>query len=104
MSRPPNADLIHAARAGMTVIDNAGERIGEVEIVHAADPAAVPGTEPDVSPDRTVELLRNGFVKLRTGPLARSRYAGSDQIERVEEHTVYLSVPGSELDKGRPQS
>jgi hypothetical protein len=56
------------------------------------------GGEPNVSEPAYTRLLRTGFIKIDSkGWFASDRYAGADQIDRVEGDTVYLRVGKDQL-------
>jgi hypothetical protein len=90
---------------GMPVVDPSGQRIGKVELVKLGDPEAVttqgqdtvPG-EPRVSDEARQRLLRLGFIKIdRRGMLRPDVYAAADQIGRVQNGVVHLSVGERDL-------
>lgn len=100
-------------RTDMPVYDSDGEKVGKVGFVHAgvddyvADwstvasdevPPAVHDELPDGYPQEVNErLLQNGFVKISTGLLSRTRYALPEHIDRVESDEVHLSLEQDEL-------
>ena len=114
------AGLIELVRDGMTVVDVAGEEVGEVEYVQMGDPQAAttegneqgePGLlgnvanavfgderEPDVPGPLRAQLLRYGFVKVDgPGLTDTDRYVRSDRIASVSGDTVTLSVSKDRL-------
>jgi hypothetical protein len=105
---------------GMTVVDSAGEKVGDVEYVQMGDPQAAttrgnepdePGLigqvgmailgderEPDVPEPKRSQLLRYGFIKVDgPGLTDADRYVRSDRIAGVSGDTVTLTVPKDEL-------
>jgi hypothetical protein len=91
---------IAQVREDMSVIDAAGERIGNVSFVKMGDPEAVTAQgeetgdgEPHVVGEIRQRLLRTGFIKIdRKGLLRPDAYAAADQIDRVAGDSVHLSV------------
>ena len=99
---------------GDTVVDSTGKEVGTVKFVKMGDPNAVTdeGQEDDSSgffglggddydmsnlPEQARhQLMRVGFIHINVS-LADDRFAGAGQISRVENNTVYLSVPAANL-------
>ncbi len=110
---------IRLVRDHMTVRDALNIRVGVVEFVHygvdeyptgAGIAGAASLNEDLVSPvalellprgkmdDNTRErMLRDGFLKIKTGLLSADRFAQADEIERVHDGTVYLNVRKDQL-------
>lgn len=109
---------IAQVEVGMPVLDSENERIGSVSAMKMGDPEAVTpqgqqgphgliegiaasftGTEPDVPVQRAAQLLRTGYIKIDAkGFFTRDLYAGADEIDRVDDSEVRLSVPRGTLD------
>ena len=108
------AGPISRAAIGDTVVDSTGKEVGTVKFVKMGDPNAVTdeGQEDD-SPgflglgDDDYDLgdlpesarhqrMRVGCVHIDVS-WADDRFAGAGQIARVENNTVYLSVPEGDL-------
>lgn len=54
--------------------------------------------EPDVSPELAEQLLRSGYVKIDSlGFFHRDRYAGAEQLDRVEGNTLHLAATRHDL-------
>jgi len=100
---------------GDTVVDSTGKEIGTVKFVKMGDPNAVTdeGQEDDrpgilgwgIGGDYDMgnlpeqarhQLMRVGFIHIDVS-WADDRFAGAGQIARVENNTVYLSVPEANL-------
>lgn len=61
-------------------------------------PARVAPAEPHVSAERAQELLHSGYIKIDSkGFFHRDRYAGADQIARVEGNTLHLTAAQDDL-------
>lgn len=61
-------------------------------------PTRVGPAEPDVSPELARKLLRGGYVKIDSkGFFHRDRYAGADQIGRVDGDTLHLTATKDDL-------
>jgi hypothetical protein len=105
---------ISMAMIGDTVVDSTGKEVGTVKFVKMGDPNAVTdeGQEDD---DRGIlglggdgydmgnlpeqarhQLMRVGFIHIDVS-WADDRFAGAGQIARVEDGTVYLTVPEADL-------
>jgi len=99
---------------GDRVVDSTGKEVGSVKFVKMGDPNAVTD-EGQENPDPGIlgfggdsydlgnlpeqarhQLLRVGFIHIDVS-WKGDRFAGSGQIARVEENTVYLSVPEANL-------
>jgi hypothetical protein len=113
---------IRLVREHMPVEDALNTRVGSVDFVHygmdefvsgAGIVGAAPLNENLVSPvalellprgkmddDTRQRMLRNGFVKIKTGILSADRFASADWIERVENGTVHLNVRKDQLPAG----
>ncbi len=113
---------IRLVRDHMPVEDALNARVGSVDFVHygmdefvtrAGLVGAVPLDENLVSPvalellprgkmddDTREQMLRNGFVKIKTGLLSADRFAMANWIERVENGTVRLNVRKDQLPTG----
>jgi hypothetical protein len=99
---------------GDTVVDSTGKEVGTVKFVKMGDPnAATDEGQEDARPgilgwasdsydmgnlpeQARHQLMRVGFIHIDV-PLADDRFAGTGQIARVENNTVYLSVPEADL-------
>ena len=99
---------------GDTVVDSTGKEVGTVKFVKMGDPSAVTdegqeddslgflglgGDDYDMSnlPEQARhQLIRVGFIHIDVS-LADDRFAGAGQVARVENNTVYLSVPEANL-------
>ncbi|GAB3056507.1 hypothetical protein [Micromonospora schwarzwaldensis] len=112
-------DTVSRITTGMRVVDSTGVEVGTVDLVQRGDPAAVtveapapvdPGSsldeliesaavdEPDVPADLAARLLREGYLKVSTGPAdAGAVYVLADRIAAVADGAVRLSVPAAEL-------
>ena len=85
---------------GMRVFDADGKEIGKVEFVKLGDPEAITtlgeeadNDEPRVPGELGERLLRLGFIKVdRKGFLKAAAYAAADEIDRVQDGAVYLTV------------
>lgn len=61
-------------------------------------PVPVGLPEPDVLPELAEQLLRTGYVKIDSkGFFHRDRYAGAEQLDRVEGNTLYLAATRNDL-------
>lgn len=113
---------IEMVREGMMVVDSEGKRVGKVEGLKMGDPQAVTEQgnelqdtgllgdiaeafagderEPDVPGPMRARLLRSGYVKVDVGFLfGTDRYISPEQIDHVEDDTVYLRAPKNQLIK-----
>ena len=99
---------------GDTVVDSTGNEVGTVKFVKMGDPNAVTteGQEDDdpgifglgddsydmgdLPEQARNQLLRVGFIHIDVS-WANDRYASAGQVARVENNTVYLSVPEANL-------
>jgi hypothetical protein len=99
---------------GDSVVDSTGKEVGTVKFVKMGDPNAVTdeGQEDDSPgflglggdsydmgnlPEQAREqLMRVGFIHIDVS-WADDRFAGAGQIARVENNTVYLTVPDANL-------
>jgi hypothetical protein len=99
---------------GDTVVDSTGKEVGTVKFVKMGDPnAATDEGQEDIDPgffgiggdsydlgnlpeQARHQLMRVGFIHIDVS-LADDRFAGAGQIARVENNTVYLSVPEANL-------
>ena len=99
---------------GDRVVDSTGKEVGTVKFVKMGDPNAVTdeGQEDDspriwtfgggsydmgnLPEQARHQLLRVGFIHIDVS-WAGDRFAGPGQIARVEDNTVYLSVPEGNL-------
>jgi hypothetical protein len=99
---------------GDTVVDSTGKELGTVKFVKMGDPNAVTdeGQEDDspgflglgdddydmgnIPEQARHQLMRVGFIHIDVS-WADDRFAGAGQIARVENNTVYLTVPESNL-------
>jgi hypothetical protein len=99
---------------GDSVVDSTGKEVGTVKFVKMGDPnAATTEGQEDDSPgflglggdsydlgnlpeQARDQLLRVGFIHIDVS-WADDRFAGAGQIARVENNTVYLSVPEADL-------
>ena len=105
---------ISQVRNGDTVVDSTGKELGKVKFVKMGDPnAATDEGQGDYNPgilglggdlyemgglpeQARHQFLRVGFIHIDVS-WAKDRYAGAGQIARVEDNTVYLSVPETNL-------
>jgi len=99
---------------GDSVVDSTGKEVGTVKFVKMGDPNAVTdeGQEDSDSgifgfasdsydmgnlPEQARhQLMRVGFIHINVS-WADDRFAGTGQIARVENNTVYLTVPEADL-------
>lgn len=99
---------------GDTVVDSTGKEVGTVKFVKMGDPNAATdegqeGIDPgffgiggdsydlgNLPEQARHQLMRVGFIHIDVS-LADDRFAGAGQIARVENNTVYLSVPEANL-------
>jgi hypothetical protein len=99
---------------GDTVVDSTGKEVGTVKFVKMGDPSAATGEgQGGYSPgflglggdsydmgnlpeQARQQLMRVGFIHIDVS-WADDRFAGTGQIARVENNTVYLSVPEADL-------
>jgi hypothetical protein len=99
---------------GDAVVDSTGKEVGTVKFVKMGDPNAVTdegqedsgpgflglgGDSYDLGslPEQARhQLLRVGFIHIDVS-WANDRFAGAGQIARVENNTVYLTVPEANL-------
>lgn len=103
--------IIEQVREGMHVVASDGKKVGKVEDLKMGDPEAVTSdgqTDPETGglvntaidgfavssklPRHAAErLLRMGYVKVdKPGLLAGHAYFASDELDRVEDDTVWL--------------
>ena len=95
------------------VVDSTGKELGKVKFVKMGDPTAATdqgqwdfrqsilgwGSDNDISslPEQAQEqFMRVGYIHIDVS-FARDRFAGAGQIDRVENDTVYLTVPEANL-------
>ena len=99
---------------GDSVVDSTGKEVGTVKFVKMGDPNAVTDEGQETSgpgflgiggdsydmgnlPEQTRhQLMRVGFIHINVS-WADDRFAGTSQIARVENNTVYLTVPEADL-------
>jgi hypothetical protein len=99
---------------GDRVVDSTGKEVGSVKFVKMGDPNAATDEGQDVRepgilgfggdsydlgnlPEQARhQLLRVGFIHIDVS-WADDRFAGAGQIARVENNTVYLTVPEANL-------
>jgi hypothetical protein len=99
---------------GDSVVDSTGKEVGTVKFVKMGDPNAVtdegqdddsPGffglggddyDMGDLPEQARHQLMRVGFIHIDVS-WADDRFAGAGQIDRVENNTVYLTVPEANL-------
>ena len=99
---------------GDSVVDSTGKEIGTVKFVKMGDPNAATDEGQDDSgpgflglggdsydlgnlPEQARhQLLRVGFIHIDVS-WADDRFAGAGQLDRVENNTVYLTVPEANL-------
>ena len=99
---------------GDSVVDSTGKEVGTVKFVKMGDPsAATDAGQEDNSPgflgldgddydmgnlpeQARDQLMRVGFIHIDVS-WADDRFAGAGQIARVENNTVYLSIPDANL-------
>ncbi|MGH1525429.1 hypothetical protein ACRAWC_15810 [Leifsonia sp. L25] len=105
--------VMEQVREGMHVVGPDGEKIGKVKDLKMGDPEAVTAdgqTDPETGgllgtliddfaqharlPRHTAErLLRLGYVKIdKSGLLAGHEYVASDELDRVEDDTLWLNA------------
>jgi len=85
---------------GMRVFDAAGKEIGKVKFVKFGDPEATTtqgeetdNGEPRIAGELRERLLRLGFVKVdRKGFFKSDGYVAADEIDRVQDGAVHLTV------------
>ena len=90
---------------GMRVFDAAGKEVGKVEFVKLGDPEAITtlgeetdNGEPRVAGELRERLLRLGFFKFdRKGFLKSDAYVAADEIDRVQDGAVHLTVTDKEM-------
>src|SRR5215210_5690074 len=105
---------ISQAMIGDSVVDSTGKEVGTVKFVKMGDPNAVTdeGQEDsdtgifglagdsydmgNLPENARHQLMRVGFVHIGVS-WADDRFAGASQIDRVENNTVYLTVPEANL-------
>ena len=104
---------ISEIQLGDRVVDSTGKELGKVKFVKMGDPNAATtegqwGYNPSLFgfgdayslgnlPEQAIgQLMRVGFIHIDVS-LARDRFAGAGQIERVEGNTVHLNVPEENL-------
>jgi hypothetical protein len=105
---------ISQAMIGDSVVDSTGKEVGTVKFVKMGDPNAVtdqgqgdgdPGIlglggdsydMGDLPEQARHQLMRVGFIHIDVS-WADDRFAGAGQIARVENNTVYLTVPEADL-------
>lgn len=111
---------ITAVREGMRVVDADGDEVGTVDQVQLGDPeatttqgedrssdgllegiaSAFTDTGPDVHPQLAARLTRTGYLKVDPGLGRKDRFAAADQVERVADDVVYLTVQKDQLAGG----
>ena len=105
--------VIEQVREGMHVVGRDGKKIGKVDDLKMGDPEAVTADgQTDAKtgglvgalvddfaatsrlPRHTAErLLRVGYVKIhKSGLFAGDEYVASDELDRVEDDTLWLNV------------
>jgi hypothetical protein len=90
---------------GMRVFDAEGKEVGTVEYVKLGDPEAITtlgeeteSDEPRVAGELGERLLRLGFIKVdRKGLLKSDGYVAADEIDRVQDGAVHLTVTDKEM-------
>ncbi|MEV4708718.1 hypothetical protein [Actinoplanes sp. NPDC049316] len=90
---------------GMRVLDAAGTEVGKVELVKLGDPEAITTAgeetdngEPRVAGEIRARLLRLGFIKVdRKGFLKPDGYVAADEIDRVQDGAVHLTVTDKDM-------
>jgi hypothetical protein len=90
---------------GMRVFDAAGKEIGKVKFVKFGDPEATTtlgeetdSGEPRIAGELRERLLRLGFIKVdRKGFLKSDAYVAADEIDRVQDGAVHLTVTDKEM-------
>ena len=104
---------ISKVQIGDRVVDSTGKELGKVKFVKMGDPtAATTQGQWDPSggilwfrdtyglsdlPEQAIgQLMRVGFVHIDIS-LARDRFAGAGQLDRVEKDVVHLNVPEANL-------
>src|SRR5918995_6399858 len=105
---------ISQAMIGDSVVDSTGKEVGTVKFVKMGDPNAVTDqgqedSDPgilglgddsydmgDLPEQARHQLMRVGFIHIDVS-WANDRFAGAGQIARVENNTVYLTVPEADL-------
>jgi hypothetical protein len=89
----------------MRVFDAAGKEVGKVEFVKLGDPEAITTLgeetndgEPRVVGELRERLLRLGFIKVdRKGLFKSDAYVAADEIDRVRDGAVHLTVTDEEM-------
>ncbi len=97
-------------KEGMKVFDVNAEEVGTVEYVHFGDTTELNGadslihkiaeslTTPDHLPDEVrSRLQQEGYIKVDTSLFKSSRLASMDQVARVGDHEIHLTVAKEEL-------
>ncbi len=105
-------DVMSRVREGMKVVSASGEDVGTVKNVKMGNPGATTaegqaaeqsegllgalargftGAE-GMDDERQQRLLRLGYVEVKGAGLSRDFHVASDQVDRVSDDTVYLSV------------
>jgi hypothetical protein len=105
---------ISMVKNGDSVVDSTGKEVGTVKFVKMGDPNAVTdeGQEDDspgflglggdsydlgnLPEQARHQLMRVGFIHIDVS-WADDRFAAAGQVARVENNTVYLSVPEADL-------
>jgi hypothetical protein len=105
---------ISMVKNGDSVVDSTGKEVGTVKFVKMGDPNAVTdeGQEDDspgflglggdsydlgnLPEQARHQLMRVGFIHIDVSG-ADDRFAAAGQVARVENNTVYLSVPEADL-------
>ena len=105
---------ISQAMIGDSVVDSTGKEVGTVKFVKMGDPNAVTDEGQDdgdpgllglgddsydmgnLPEQARHQLTRVGFIHIDVS-WADDRFAGAGQIARVENNTVYLTVPEADL-------
>ncbi|WP_020520342.1 hypothetical protein [Catelliglobosispora koreensis] len=95
--------LIASVTEGMDVVDSDGEAVGSVVLVKMSDPDGLADPdahdgEPAVEPEEVTPLIRSGYIKIaHTDLLGSDKYASADEIGDLNNDTVILTVPTSQL-------
>lgn len=106
-------NAIDEVREGMDVVSAAGKKLGTVESFKMGDPEAITaqgqnvgeergpiaevvadafGVGPEIPDEMAERLLRLGYIRIDARGLGEDWYTAADQIDRVEDDTVYLTV------------
>lgn len=108
-------ELRHVTK-GMEVYDINGNQLGTVQAMHFGD-ANIEDTTPNINmiqkflepllndPREFPEVIynrmyREGFVRVQRGLLRSDLFVFANEIQRIEDQKVYLSIPEDEIMEG----